>query len=74
MPDLVLMDISLPGMNGDEAVVLLRENTKTMHIPVYAVSANAMEGDVQAAMAKGFTGYMTKPVNVEALLAIIDSV
>ncbi|MDH5570844.1 MAG: ATP-binding protein [Gammaproteobacteria bacterium] len=74
VPDLVLMDISLPGMNGDEAVVVLRKNELTSAIPVYAVSANAMKEDIDSALDKGFTGYMTKPVNVSELLDIVDSV
>ena len=73
-PDLVLMDISLPGMSGDDAMLHLQDNELTASIPVYAVSANAMTVDIDNAMNRGFAGYLTKPVNVEELLAVVDSI
>ncbi|MBL0151899.1 MAG: response regulator [Ideonella sp.] len=72
-PDLVLMDINLPGMDGYQALAALRANPGTAHIPVLAVSANAMKGDEDRALAAGFAGYVVKPVDVAALHAQIDA-
>jgi CheY-like chemotaxis protein len=71
-PDLVLMDINLPGIDGYEALAVLRANPDTAHIPVLAVSANAMKGDDARAMDAGFDGYVVKPVDVAVLNAQID--
>lgn len=73
-PDLILMDINLPGMNGMEAFKVLRSNPNTSQIPVIAVSANAMERDVKKAMATGFVDYVTKPINVPQFLEKIDKI
>jgi len=73
-PDLVLMDINLPGMDGYAALAALRANPSTARIPVLAVSANAMMGDENRAMDAGFAGYVVKPVDVAALHALIDRV
>lgn len=64
LPDLILMDIDLPGMNGYEALEVLRQQPSTRHIPVIAVSAHAMPENVQQGMAAGFAAYITKPVNM----------
>jgi CheY-like chemotaxis protein len=71
-PDLVLMDINLPGMDGYEALAALRASASTAHVPVLAVSANAMMGDEDRALDAGFAGYVVKPVDVAALHAQID--
>ena len=70
-PDLVLLDINLPGMNGFEALQKLKENSATRHIPVVAVSANAMASDIKKGMEVGFADYLTKPIQIPRLLALI---
>jgi two-component system cell cycle response regulator DivK len=63
-PDLVLMDIRLPDMDGAEALGRLRADERTASIPVLALTAQAMEGDRDRFLAAGFNGYISKPVNV----------
>ncbi len=65
LPDLILMDINLPGINGFEALKLLHADRSTKHIPVIAVSANAMLADIEKALVAGFHSYITKPINVD---------
>jgi two-component system cell cycle response regulator DivK len=65
-PDLVLMDIQLPGMSGIEALAALRADARTRAIRVIAVTASAMMQDRQKIMAAGFDGYQSKPINVRA--------
>jgi CheY-like chemotaxis protein len=65
LPDLILMDINLPGINGFEALKLLRADPITKHIPVIAVSANAMLLDIEKGLVAGFYSYITKPINVD---------
>ncbi|HEX8612669.1 MAG TPA: PAS domain S-box protein [Telluria sp.] len=72
LPHVILMDINLPGMDGHEAQRLLRENPRTAHIPVIALSANAMERDVKRSMAAGFFAYLTKPIDIDAFTAAVD--
>ena len=62
-PDLILMDIALPGMNGIETLVELRKVEALQHIPVIAVSASAMKGDREDFIACGFDGYISKPID-----------
>jgi len=71
MPDLVLMDIHLPGVNGVEALLALRADERTATIPVLAVTAQAMQGDREQFLAAGFDGYVSKPVNVRELLGTV---
>lgn len=71
-PDIILLDINLPGMDGYEALSRLRGNPLTRDIPVVAVSANAMLSDIEKGRAAGFNDYITKPVDVKNLLAILD--
>ena len=63
-PDVILMDINLPGISGIEALKILRDDKTTAHIPVLALSANAMPRDVQRGIAAGFFRYLTKPIKV----------
>ncbi|HEC13952.1 MAG TPA: response regulator, partial [Acidiferrobacteraceae bacterium] len=72
-PDLILLDINLPGMDGFEVLKRLRQRGSTCKTPVIAISANAMPKDVQAAMDAGFDGYITKPIDVKALLHAVDT-
>jgi CheY-like chemotaxis protein len=62
-PALVLMDISLPGMDGLTVTRILKQNPKTEHIPVVALTAHAMKGDEAKALAAGCVGYITKPID-----------
>jgi CheY-like chemotaxis protein len=66
-PDLVLLDIDMPGMNGLDVVRRIREDVSLARLPVVAVTAFAMERDRQNAMAAGFTAYLTKPVRAAVL-------
>jgi two-component system, cell cycle response regulator DivK len=70
-PDLVLMDIQLPDMDGIEALARLRADDRTASIPVLALTAQAMHGDRERFLAEGFDGYMSKPVNVVELLGVV---
>jgi len=70
-PDLILMDINLPGMNGFEAMQELQKNEVTRDIPVSAISANATPDDIAKGRAAGFQEYITKPFNVNELLNTI---
>ncbi|NIA00482.1 PAS domain S-box protein [Massilia sp. CCM 8734] len=72
LPNVILMDINLPGMDGHEAQRLLRDDPRTAHIPVIALSANAMERDVKRSMAAGFFAYLTKPIDIDAFTAAVD--
>ena len=66
-PDLVLMDLQLPGMDGTEALRLLRDSPRTRSVPVVAVTAFAMKDDRERALNAGFDGYLEKPISVQAL-------
>jgi two-component system, cell cycle response regulator DivK len=65
-PDLVLMDLQLPGIDGLEALRRLRESPRTADIPVVAVTAQAMKHDRERALEAGFNGYIEKPISVRA--------
>jgi CheY-like chemotaxis protein len=65
-PDLVLMDLQLPGIDGMEALRRLRESPRTVDIPVVAVTAQAMKQDRERALEAGFNGYIEKPISVRA--------
>ncbi|MGZ4602960.1 MAG: response regulator [Kineosporiaceae bacterium] len=66
-PDLVLMDLELPGMDGTQALRLLRQSARTRDVPVVAVTAFAMREDRDRALDAGFDGYLEKPISVRAL-------
>ena len=63
-PDLVLMDISLPGLDGWEAIRRLRSNDRTRDLQIVALTAHAMAGTRDKALAEGFDGYLSKPIDV----------
>jgi PAS domain S-box-containing protein len=67
-PDVILMDINLPGISGIEALKILRLDTATAHIPVIALSANAMPRDVEKGLQAGFFRYLTKPIKVDEFM------
>jgi signal transduction histidine kinase/DNA-binding response OmpR family regulator len=71
-PDVILMDINLPGMSGLEALKILREDPITAHIPVLAISANAMPTDIQKGLVAGFFRYLTKPIKVSEFMDSVD--
>ena len=73
LPQLILMDINLPRVNGTDALKLLRADPRTAHIPVIALTANAMPGDVERSMALGFYRYLTKPINLDEFTEAINS-
>jgi CheY-like chemotaxis protein len=64
-PDVILMDINLPGISGVEAMKILREHPATAHIPIVAISANAMPRDIEKGLEAGFFRYLTKPIKVK---------
>lgn len=66
-PDLVLMDIHLPGMSGYQALAVMQQDSRLQHISVIALSANAMERDLQHGLAAGFDDYLTKPIDIDKL-------
>lgn len=72
LPDLILLDINLPGIDGFEVLRLLQENPRTQNIPVIALSANAMNRDVERGKEAGFNEYLTKPVEVARLLSLAE--
>ena len=73
-PDLILMDIQLPGIDGATALRQLRGDPATRMIPALAVTASAMEQDRQTIMAAGFEGYQSKPLNIRAFLEAVRQV
>ena len=72
LPDVILMDINLPGISGIEALKVLQEDAATAHIPVVAISANAMARDIEVGKQLGFFRYLTKPIVVEEFMATLD--
>jgi len=72
LPDVILLDINLPGISGLQVLQLLRENPRTEDIPVLAVSANAMPGDIKKGQDAGFFRYLTKPILVDSFMTAID--
>jgi signal transduction histidine kinase/CheY-like chemotaxis protein len=72
-PDLILMDVHLPGMSGIDALKVLRADPATAGIPVIAVSASAMSHDIALAMSNGFFRYVAKPIDIAEFSAAIDS-
>src|SRR6266542_3277431 len=66
-PALILMDVRLPGMDGLSATEILKGETETRQIPVVALTAHAMKGDEEKALAAGCVGYITKPINTRTL-------
>jgi two-component system cell cycle response regulator DivK len=66
-PDLILMDINIPGMDGLETTIKFKENGDLSHIPVIALTANAMKGDRERCLEAGCDGYLQKPIGVSDL-------
>jgi signal transduction histidine kinase/CheY-like chemotaxis protein len=72
LPAVILMDINLPGMSGTEAMTILRADPATAHIPIIALSANAVPRDIQSALDAGFFNYITKPIMVSQFMDALD--
>jgi two-component system, cell cycle response regulator DivK len=70
-PDLVLLDIQMPGADGYEALRQMRARPELAATPIFAITAYAMEGDKERGLAAGFTGYLTKPLTRRSLLAAL---
>jgi CheY-like chemotaxis protein len=71
-PEVILMDINLPGISGIEALKILNEDPATAHIPVVALSANAMPRDIEKGLQAGFFRYLTKPIKVNEFMDTLD--
>jgi len=71
-PDVILLDINLPGINGFEALRTLRSDPSTAHTPVIAISANAMPRDIERGLKAGFFRYITKPIKVDEFMEALD--
>jgi PAS domain S-box-containing protein len=74
LPDIILMDINLPDISGIETMTLLREDLATKHIPIIALSANAMAQDIHDGLEAGFFSYITKPIKNNEFLEALDAV
>ncbi|MFO7553249.1 MAG: ATP-binding protein [Haliea sp.] len=73
LPDMILMDINLPGISGIQALKILREDAATAHIPVVALSGNAIPRDIRKGLESGFFRYLTKPINVNEFMNTLDA-
>ena len=71
-PDVILMDINLPGISGIEAMNILRKDQATKHIPIIALSANAMLRDIERGLEAGFFRYLTKPIKINEFMSALD--
>ncbi len=71
-PDVILMDINLPGISGIQALKILRDDPVTAHIPVVALSANAMPRDIEKGLQAGFFRYLTKPIKVDEFMQTLE--
>jgi CheY-like chemotaxis protein len=72
-PDVILTDINLPDINGFEVLKILRSDPATAHIPVIAISANAMPRDIERGLKAGFFRYITKPIKLNELMDALDA-
>ena len=73
LPDVILTDIHLPGIGGIELLKLLQDDPATRHIPVVALSANAIPSDIDKGLAAGFYRYLTKPIKIDVFMATLDA-
>ena len=74
VPDFILCDLAMPKMDGWATLLEIRANPKTMHVPVIALTAYAMIGDREKALAKGFDGYITKPIEVLTIYSTLKTI
>lgn len=68
MPDLILMDLNLPEMDGITATKILKSNAPSKDIPIVAITASAMKGDEEKILAEGFDGYIAKPIEMKKFI------
>ena len=73
LPDVILTDIHLPGISGIELLKILQDNPATKHIPVVALSANAIPSDIDKGLATGFYRYLTKPIKIDVFMTTLDA-
>ena len=73
IPQLILMDIQLPGMNGIEALQALRAEPRTAGIPIVAITASVMQSDRQEIMSVGFDGFIEKPITVRTFMDAVEA-
>jgi len=71
-PQVILMDINLPGISGIQVLKLLQQDEATARIPVLAISANAMTSDIENGLAAGFFRYITKPIQIDVFMNALD--
>jgi len=71
IPDLILMDIQMPVMDGITATKILKSDPSTLKMPVIAVTAYAMEGDEEGFLVEGFNGYISKPIDINAFIETV---
>ncbi len=72
-PDIILMDIHLPEMDGFTATRIIKADERNRNIPVLALTASAMKGEEEKILSQGFDGYIAKPIEVKKLLAVISA-
>lgn len=72
LPDMIILDINLPGISGYDLLSVIKNDPQTHHIPVVALSASAMAKDIEKGLEKGFDAYLTKPLDVEKLSAVFN--
>jgi len=72
-PEVILMDINLPGISGIETMKILRADPSTAHIPIIALSANAVPRDIEKGLEAGFINYLTKPIKVNHFMNALDA-
>lgn len=73
MPDLILMDLSLPEMDGWAATARIKKDVKTKHIPLVALTVHTLPADRKRALDAGVDSYLTKPINMEALIQVVGN-
>jgi two-component system cell cycle response regulator DivK len=73
IPDLILMDIMMPKMDGLEATRIIKADTKTKHIPIIALTSYAMKGDREKTIEAGCDGYIAKPIDIKEVLKTIET-
>jgi two-component system cell cycle response regulator DivK len=72
-PDLILMDIMMPKMDGLEATRIIKEDAVTKHIPIIALTSFAMKGDKERTLEVGCDGYISKPIDIRELMKMVDN-
>ena len=71
-PDLILMDLSMPEMDGWDATTLIKQNPETKHIPLVALTVHTLPSDRKRALEAGVDAYLTKPINMKVLVKTVD--